>query len=252
MPGADLCDALVAMADGAKAGSSEKTRTSGANRADIVVHLAPGTVEGERTTTLDDGTHVSAETFRRLACDAGIITVKEDERGNVLDVGRKTRTLPSAVQRALHVKFGGTCCFPGCTNTRFIEGHHIESWLDGGETKMGNLCPLCSFHHRFVHEGGWRVEMEDGIPRFIAPTGPVPRVPAPVAPPEDPLDEYRELHSDIAIDDETCLTRWNGQTPDYAECVQHLLQHDALSIGDWLALHPDIASGAGLPRDPNA
>jgi hypothetical protein len=236
--GTDLCDALVHLAQGARAEAGEKTRTG--ERADIVVHLAPGTIEGERTTTLDDGTHVSAETFRRLACDAGIITVREDERGDVLDVGRKTRTIPPAIQRALHVRFGSTCCFPSCTNDRFIEAHHVKSWLDGGETKLENLCLVCTFHHRFLHEAGWRVEMDDGVPRFIGPSGVLPNVPANAAAPAEPLAEHQHLHRALHIDEDTCLSQWDGSTPDYNASVEHLIRaEDALSIGEWLALHPD-------------
>lgn len=45
---------------------------------------------------------------------------------------------------------------------------------------MNNLVLLCPFHHRAVHESGWRVEMhERGAPRFFNPLGArVPAVPA--------------------------------------------------------------------------
>ena len=35
------------------------------------------------------------------------------------------------MRRALVVRDGG-CRFPGCTHTRFVDGHHIEHWADGG------------------------------------------------------------------------------------------------------------------------
>jgi hypothetical protein len=120
---------------------------------------------------LQDGTRVSAETSRRLCCDAAVVRVQRSRDGSVLDVGRRTRTIPPALRRALEVRDGG-CRFPGC-GLRFTEGHHIVHWGDGGETKLSNLVLLCRFHHRAVHEEGFRVKMgRDGqTVRFFDPLG---------------------------------------------------------------------------------
>ena len=77
--------------------------------------------------------------------------------GSVLDVGRKTRTVPPAIRRALDHR-GGGCRFPGC-GLRFCDAHHIKHWADGGETRLDQLVLLCRRHHRAVHEEGFRVEM---------------------------------------------------------------------------------------------
>ncbi len=107
---------------------------------------------------LADGTRLAAETARRLACDASVVVVARasdasGSRGDVrvLDVGRRTRTIPPALRRALDVRDGG-CRYPGC-GSRFADGHHIEHWADGGETRLENLVLLCRRHHRAVHEG---------------------------------------------------------------------------------------------------
>jgi hypothetical protein len=238
-----MCDALVQIADTALANPGESaTRTTGADRADVVVHLTPAALEGQHCATLDDGTALSAETLRRVACDCGIIAAREDERGEILDVGRKTRSIPPALRRAVTLRHP-TCTFPGCMHDRFIDIHHSQHWIDGGETKLGNLVPLCTYHHRFVHEAGWRVEMEDGAPRFIEPAGAAfPTLPRFFDAPSHPLRAYARMHAELPIDDETCLTRWDGTAPDYAECVHQLLaSEDSMSIGEWLAEHP----GAG-------
>jgi hypothetical protein len=111
---------------------------------------------------LADGTRLSAETARRLACDASVVVVARasnasGSRGDVrvLDVGRRTRTIPPALRRALDVRDGG-CRFPGCAS-RFADAHHIQHWADGGETRIENLVLLCRRHHRAVHEGRARV-----------------------------------------------------------------------------------------------
>jgi hypothetical protein len=119
---------------------------------------------------LEDGTRLSHDTARRLCCDASVVRVVHDRSGGVLDVGRRTRTIPPALRRALEVRDGG-CRFPGC-GLRFTDAHHVRHWADAGETSLWNCLLLCSHHHRLVHEGGWRVEWWGGrIPVFIDPRG---------------------------------------------------------------------------------
>jgi HNH endonuclease len=77
--------------------------------------------------------------------------------GRPLSVGRRTRTVPPALARALRSRDGG-CRFPGCTERRFVDAHHIEHWAHGGRTELGNLVQLCRRHHRLLHEGGYRLE----------------------------------------------------------------------------------------------
>jgi hypothetical protein len=62
--------------------------------------------------------------------------------------------------------------FPGLSNARYIDMHHIRHWANGGETKPSNLVSLCRFHHRAVHEGGFDVvTLDDGALRFVRPDG---------------------------------------------------------------------------------
>jgi hypothetical protein len=119
---------------------------------------------------LEDGTRVSAETARRLSCDASLVEVAHGPDGDVLDVGRKTRTIPPAIRRALEVRDRG-CRFPGC-GLRFTDAHHVTHWADGGGTSVKNCLLLCGHHHRLVHEGGWRVDWwGEGHPVFFDPRG---------------------------------------------------------------------------------
>jgi hypothetical protein len=99
------------------------------------------------------------------------VAILEDGQGEPLGVGRKTRTIPPALRRALASRDGGYV-FPGCTHKRYVDGHHLQHWADGGTTKLANLVTLCRFHHRAVHEGGMRVErLHDGAWRFTRPDG---------------------------------------------------------------------------------
>ena len=94
-------------------------------------------------TVLDEagGIHVSAETARRLACDAAKVEMQHGAGGEILDVGRRTRTVSPALRRALAAR-DRQCRFPGCQNRR-NDAHHVKHWADGGATALGNLVLLC-------------------------------------------------------------------------------------------------------------
>lgn len=80
-----------------------------------------------------------------LTCDSSLVRITETETGEPLDVGRKTRSIPPAIRRALNVRDSG-CCFPGCAHKRYVDAHHVDHWADGGETKLSNLVTLCRPH----------------------------------------------------------------------------------------------------------
>jgi hypothetical protein len=70
------------------------------------------------------GIGVSAETSRRLACDSDLVPMTHDGQGRVLDVGRKRRTVPPALRRALDYRDRG-CRYPGC-GSRYTDAHHVR------------------------------------------------------------------------------------------------------------------------------
>lgn len=49
----------------------------------------------------------------------------------------------------------------------WARAHHIRHWADGGRTDLSNLMLRCSFHHRAVHEGGYRIQRERGEPPMV-------------------------------------------------------------------------------------
>jgi hypothetical protein len=125
-----------------------------ADRDQVVVHVDAETLH-ERSPgrcEIEHGPSIPIETARRLSCDASLIRVVENEKGEPLNAGRKTRSIPAAIRRALNSRDAG-CRFPGCTHQRYVDAHHIAHWADGGETKLTNLVSLCRLHHRPVHKG---------------------------------------------------------------------------------------------------
>ncbi len=129
----------------------------GGERPHVTVTVDLATLEGRVGATgaeLGWGGVICGETARRLACDAGISRVITDGASQPLDVGRRTRTPPTAVRRALAIRDKG-CRFPGCDRPpQWTDAHHVEHWVaHQGPTKLGNLVLLCRAHHRAVHEG---------------------------------------------------------------------------------------------------
>ena len=150
---------------------------------------------------------MAAETARRLSCDASVVALIENDDGEPLNVGRKTRTISAPLRRALNARDKG-CRFPGCANTRYIDAHHVEHWANGGETKPSNLVSLCRFHHHAVHEGGIRIEiLDDGALRFVKPNGNAIDSVAPGY--TQPLGDWRQLPAGTAGEP---LARANGWT----------------------------------------
>jgi hypothetical protein len=176
---------------------------------------------------LEGGTHVSAETSRRMACDATRVIMRHDEDGRVVEVGARTRTIPPALRRALHHRDGG-CRFPGC-GVRFGQGHHIRHWAHGGPTTLSNLAMLCRRHHRAIHEEGYQVErLGDGELRFRRPDGrPLPEVPPTPPVPSDPVQALRTQNetAGVHIHARTACPGWLGERLDvgYAIDVLHPL-----------------------------
>jgi hypothetical protein len=251
--GARRADALRLIAEAFLATDNERVDTS-AERYQVVVHIdqallasAAGRSEGGegqtqnganapllRACELEEGHALAIETARRLACDAGLVGLVDDENGEPLSVGRKTRAISPPLKRALRARDGG-CRFPGCGRTRFTHGHHVVHWANGGETKLDHLVTLCSFHHGLVHEGGFSARRTaDGEFAFFDPDG-------------ERLPETRRLDRGTAetlshaaeqgrvtlhdlnrdcgldIDERTAQCRWTGERMDYSIAVGGLI-----------------------------
>ncbi|MGH7267398.1 MAG: HNH endonuclease signature motif containing protein, partial [Candidatus Rokuibacteriota bacterium] len=132
--------------------------------------------------------------------------------------------MPPALRRALQARDRG-CRFPGC-GVRHAQGHHIHHWANGGPTRLDNLSLLCRFHHRAVHEGGYRVERDaDGTLCFSTPRGwPIPAVPAPPPVSPDPIDALIATHQarGLVIDARTAIPSWLGERLDLGWAISVL------------------------------
>jgi hypothetical protein len=92
-------------------------------RYQVVVHVDAGVLadpDQPGQSVIEGGSHVSAETSRRLACDASRVVMRQDQDGRMVEIGARTRTIPPALRRALHHR-DRNCRFPGCS-VRFGQG----------------------------------------------------------------------------------------------------------------------------------
>ena len=190
---------------------------------------ATGPDAGQAVIEQAAGIHVGKEATRRVACDAGLVVLRHAPDGGVLDVGRRTRTVPTALRRALEGRDRNQCQFPGCSSRR-CDAHHVVHWADGGETQLINLVSVCRFHHRAVHEEGFQVvaDAAEGF-RFLRPDGtPLPAVPPaprwqgagePLAP-----TVARLAAAGISIGPHTATPEWDGESLNVVAALDALWQ----------------------------
>jgi hypothetical protein len=201
-------------------------------RGEVVLHVDQDLVSDDRTlaATLGDGTRVSAETLRRVACDGGLVVAVSDTQGQTLDVGRRTRAIPAAIRRAMLLR-DRHCRFPGCANRAFLHGHHVQHWMHGGRTSLDNLLTLCSFHHRQVHERGFELRLtKSGDVEAWAPDGKCLAA-VPTVQPEPAVFEWTDGGWDARDgrrpdgDGTFPLPMWDGEPVDYGACVDALIRY---------------------------
>lgn len=189
--------ALGSIIDGEFRSGSDDTRSPAQRRADALVEICRRWLDGgsahvsggvrphlsvlvdlEVLETRSGGTAETGsgrvphpETIRRLACDAGVCRIVMQGGSAPLDVGRRTRTVPPALRRAVVARDRG-CAFPGCDRPpSWCDCHHVHHWAEGGPTSLDNLVLLCRHHHRLVHEAGFRISTDQGEPVFRCPDG---------------------------------------------------------------------------------
>lgn len=165
------------------------------------------------------GQSFAPQAARKLACDSQLVRVLEAD-GGVLSVGRKTRSIPPALRRALLIR-DRKCRFPGCERRRFLDAHHVVHWADGGETSLRSTLLLCRSHHDLLHEGGFTIRPAPGGELgFRSPYGfmlePSPPLGRLRAGSERLVDGNRTRGVDIRAD--ACLAG-TGERMDLAACV---------------------------------
>jgi 5-methylcytosine-specific restriction endonuclease McrA len=237
----DLADGLVAIAESFLAG-----KVAGADDAEVyqvVVHAgtdvlaepppaaadpgvsaetpaAPARVPGDPTDParchVEDGPAVSVSTAQMLTCTAALSWMRHSDAGAVLALGRRRRRPSSAIRRAARERDNCRCRFPGCESRR-VDLHHIQHWINGGPTDLDNLISLCPYHHKIVHDRGYTIAVPPGSAgfAFYRPDGsPLPACPA-LPEPEGSIGETHD--ADITPD--TIIPPWYGERLDLDHAI---------------------------------
>jgi hypothetical protein len=220
----DLADGLVAVAESFLAG-----KVAGADDAEVyqvVVHAgtdvltrqaaqaaAPARVPGGPADParchVEDGPAISVTTAQMLACTAALSWMTHDDAGAVLALGRRRRRPSSAIRRAARERDKCRCRFPGCESRR-VDLHHIQHWVNGGRTDLENLISLCPWHHKVVHDRGYLIAASPGGFAFYHPDG----TPLPASPALPEPDGSISTAHDADVTEDTIVPAWYGERLD--------------------------------------
>lgn len=247
--GLSRADALVRLAQigfAALADGDRPRALRGDEQAAIVVHVTaadvprPGPADEGRPRSrergaqvrpfghLENGPGLPAEVIERLACAGRVRLVVRDgdtPHSDVLDLGRSRRLATPRQCRALKVRDGETCSYPGCPRKTGLEAHHVRHWLHGGPTDMDNLLLLCKAHHLAHHDGEFViVALGRGRFRFLRDGRELPSTVHADTLIRDPWERVEETYRDVTAD--AARPSWDGcrMPRDYAinAAAQHL------------------------------
>ena len=113
---------------------------------------------------------VSIATIERHTCTTGVIPIKFDTEGEILNLGREHRLFSSRQGIGIAARDGG-CQLGDCDRPpSWCETHHIDHWTrDHGSTNTNRGILLCRHHHMLVHNNGWEITRTNGTTHFIPP-----------------------------------------------------------------------------------
>ncbi len=138
-------------------------------------HAAP--THGEAGITLETGPRIGREALEALLCESVTEITVHSEDGTPMAYGRRSRSIPPALRRAVLHRDGDRCAADNCGSRHRLQIHHIKPWSHGGTTDPDNLITLCWYHHQVVvHQQGFTPyhHPKTGRIRFHKPQGRAP------------------------------------------------------------------------------
>ena len=131
---------------------------------EVVLHIDQAYLSGrsgEGRCDLTNTPGISWPGARMMSCDAKVRALVRGADGKAVDLGRSQRLVSDKQRRLLTARDHG-CRFPGCSNHRYVDAHHVVHWEDGGPTNLANLILLCPRHHRLHHQGEFDITADGG------------------------------------------------------------------------------------------
>jgi hypothetical protein len=173
---------------------------------------------------VDPGVGLPRAVLRRLGCDGLIRALLADAQGNPLALGRRNRLPTRKVRDAIYARDRGTCQYPGCDRTRWLQIHHLDHWADHGDTDPDNLALMCTAHHHAIHDENITLRRAaDGTIIALVPDGrilrPAPRLDPGEQPVRDLADATRHVTRTAIIPD------WGGEPLSLDYSLHILAQH---------------------------
>jgi len=225
---ADRASALTHMAESYLNGNNnEESGNSLGEKYQVFLHINANAasidckVNQSDHCSIDNKRFLTQEVAKRLACDASLSTVLEDDRGNILSIGRRSRIIPRAMSHALRIRDGG-CRYPGCCQNHYTDAHHIKHWADGGETSMENLVTLCRYHHGLLHKREYHLRRDESGDLVF--TNSRNELITCSFYPQFPGNPNADECLDRDIDEHTAKSKWLGERLDINHTLQCMFQ----------------------------
>ncbi|ONH26220.1 HNH endonuclease [Pseudofrankia asymbiotica] len=179
---------------------------------------------------LEPGVGLTMPVLRRLGCDGMLRALLSDAEGNPLHLGRRRRFPNQRLREAVYARDHGTCQYPGCEHTRWLQCHHLAEWVaDEGETDIDLLTLLCTAHHHAVHDEGITLERAvDGALLAILADGRALRPAPPVDAGPRPAETLATVTSHVG---EAAIATRHGGRLHLADSMLVLTQHRWNQVG---------------------
>jgi len=115
-----------------------------------------------------NGRPIAEATVRRMLCDGAVVGVVVDASGKPVAMGNKARVPSTKVQRAVDVRDGKRCTYPGCGRPA-EETHHVLHWVDGHRTEVDLLTSQCVTTTGLITAAGSTSTSTRPPGRFVSP-----------------------------------------------------------------------------------
>lgn len=107
--------------------------------------------DGDMAAVVTEGLRLLVEQLEKTKAAA---TARPQSKSRSLR--RRSRTIPAAVRRAVWRRDEGRCAFIGtqgrCTETAFLEFHHVQPYAEGGSATVENIELRCRAHNQYEAE----------------------------------------------------------------------------------------------------
>jgi hypothetical protein len=167
--GAIVDQALTAAADALP--ETESPRTAGWRRATALAQICvsddalptqitvfvdaaiAAPTDGAAGVQLAAGPGIGRTALEALLCDSVTEVTVIGSQAEPMRYGRRSRTIPGGLRRAILRRDGNRCVIDGCDSRHRLQIHHVVPWSKGGPTDPENLVTVCWYHHHIaIHQ----------------------------------------------------------------------------------------------------